>query len=112
MRHTFILTLGIALLLGVIQQPSFPQTGTPITASAVGEATASPDRVIVYFTLYGQGQTLVEARQAVRNLLQQVTARLASFGVDKRLLKEEVLKPSAPAQPESAITLLSQPHRR
>ncbi len=90
MRHTFMLTLGIALLLGVVQQPSFPQAGTPITVSAVGEAKASPDRVVVYFTLYGQGQTLVEARQAVRNLLQQVTARLASFGVDKHSLKEEV----------------------
>ncbi|GIV15607.1 MAG: hypothetical protein KatS3mg022_1042 [Armatimonadota bacterium] len=99
MRHTFMLTLGIALLLGIVQQPSFPQAGTPITASAVGEAKASPDRVTVYFTLYGQGQTLVEARQAVRNLLQRVTARLASFGVDKRLLKEEVseLVPSVQA---------------
>lgn len=89
MKHPILPLLGVALLLGIAQTPSAPQAGTPITVSAVGEAKALPDRVVVYFTLRGQGQTSVEARQAVRNLLQQVTTRLASFGMGKQLLKEE-----------------------
>lgn len=90
MRLTILLALGIALFASITQKPSTAQPGPPITVSAMGEARALPDRVVVYFTLRGQGQTSVEARQAVRSTLQQVTARLTSFGVDKQSLKEEI----------------------
>ena len=84
MKHPILLVLGVALFIGIAQIPSAPQAGTPITVSAVGEAKALPDRVVVYFTLRGQGQTSVEARQAVRNLLRQVTTRLGSLhGADR-----------------------------
>lgn len=89
MKHSIALVLGIALLLSIAPTPSAPQAGTPITVSAVGEAKALPDQVVVLFTLRGQGQTSVEARQAVRTLLQQVTTRLASFGLGRQALKEE-----------------------
>ncbi len=90
MRRAMMLVLGIALFVGAAQKPSIPQTGTPISVSAMGEAQALPDRVVVYFTLRGQGQTSVEARQAVRRLFQQVTAKLASLGIGRDALREEV----------------------
>lgn len=102
MKHPILLVLGVALFIGIAQIPSAPQAGTPITVSAVGEAKALPDRVVVYFTLRGQGQTSVEARQAVRNLLRQVTTRLASFGLGRQQLKEEaseVVPSMAPIAP-------------
>ncbi|MCL6475799.1 MAG: SIMPL domain-containing protein [Firmicutes bacterium] len=98
MRTPIIYTLLIALLIGIAQKPSLSQPGTPISVSAVGEAQVLPDRVVVYFTLRGQGETSVEARQAVRRLFQQVAARLAPLGIGRDMLKEEVSEvvPSMP----------------
>lgn len=104
MKHPIPLVLGIALLLGIVQTPSTPQAGTPITVSALGEAKAFPDHVVVYFTLRGQGQTSAEARQAVRNLLQQVTTRLASFGLGKQALKEEAAEVVPSMAPVASVS--------
>jgi len=91
-----MLVLGIALFVSAAQKPSLPQTSTPISVSATGEAQALPDRVVVYFTLRGQGESSVEARQEVRRLLQQVTAKLAPLGIGRDMLKEEVSEVAPP----------------
>jgi uncharacterized protein YggE len=97
-----MLVLGIALFVSAAQKPSLPQTSTPISVSATGEAQALPDRVVVYFTLRGQGESSVEARQEVRRLLQQVTAKLAPLGIGRDMLKEEVSEVAPSMLPATA----------
>jgi uncharacterized protein YggE len=102
MRTAIMFTLLIALLIGIAQKPVLSQPGTPISVSAVGEAQALPDRVVVYFTLRGQGETSVEARQAVRRLFQQVAAKLAPLGIGRDMLKEEVSEVTSSMLPVDA----------
>ncbi len=90
MRTPIMFTLLIALLIGIAQKPVLSQSGTPISVSAVGEAQALPDRVVVYFTLRGQGESSVEARQEVRRVLKQVMEKLSPLGIGRDMLKEEV----------------------
>lgn len=94
--------LVMSLSAGAQQSPA------PIVITTTGEAQTRPDRAVVRFVLFAEGETVGQARQAVKQLEGNALNSLAKVGVPGQHVTMErfeiiPLQPSLPA--DSSIAL-------